>query len=242
MTKKDVVDLSVLSTLPIASWKYPRILLGIPLERTVAHANEVFFQFMQIAAQGVTLLKQDYTGQDKARNHFAVTLLESDFTHLIMLDLDHVHPIDIVQRLASWALRVPGIPVVGGMNFKRSAPYEPCAFFLDEKQGISTLYQWEPGLVKVDALGTGSVMIAREVFEQLEPPWFFNVYDENNWSDVFPGEDMGFAMKCREAGIAQYVDTSITSPHVTDALITESSFRRYMKNNPDKYRQVENGS
>lgn len=238
MTNEDIERL--LSTLPIASWPYPRILLGIPIERTMSHANKVFHQFMQIAAQGVTMLKQDYTRTDLARNHFALALLESNFTHLLMLDLDHVHPVDIVQRLARWPLIRPDIQVIGGLNFRRSAPHEPCAYWMDKGQGVTTIGTWEPGVIQMDAVGTGSILIAREVFEQIEPPWFYNIYDENGWSDSWPGEDIGFALKCREAGIAQWIDTTTTSPHVTDALVTEASFRRYMKANPEKYKVIPN--
>lgn len=228
----------ILNTLPINSWAYPRILLAIPMERTLSYADKVFIQFMQIAAQGVALLKKPYTRTDIARNNYAMALLESDYTHVLMLDSDHIHPVDIVQRLARWVLLRPDVQVVGGLNFRRSEPYEPCAFFLDENNGVSTIGSWGEGIIKVDALGTGSMLIAREVFETIEPPWFYNIYDENYWSDIHPGEDIGFALKCREAGIGQWVDTTTTSPHVTEGLITEAAFRRYQATHPGYYKVV----
>jgi len=227
-----------LNTLPIGAWKYPRVLMGVPIERTLSHANLVFSQFMQIAAQGVPLLKQDYGRTDIARNNMAMALLGSEYTHLLMLDSDHVHPIDIVQRLARWVMLREDVQVVGGLNFRRSKPHEPCAFFMDENNGVSTIGSWTDGIIKVDALGTGSILIAREVFETIEPPWFYNIYDENYWADVNPGEDIGFALKCKAAGIGQWVDTTTTSPHVTDGLVTEKSFRNYLDANPGAYKFV----
>lgn len=235
MKRQEIED--QLSTLPIASWAWPRILVAIPLERTISHASLVFHRFMEIAAQGPALLKQDYTRTDLARNRFAMKLLQSQYTHVLMLDIDHIHPADIVQRLARWPMMNPEIQVVGGLNFRRSEPYEPCAFLTDEKTGtVNALASWGPGLAEVDYLGTGSMLIAREVFEKIEPPWFFNVYGvEANWADEWPGEDIGFSEKCKKAGVKMYVDTTTTSPHVSERLITEQTFRAYLEKHPEKY-------
>jgi hypothetical protein len=230
-----------LRTFPIASWEYPRILIGVPLERTIAHASLVFHRFIEIAAQGAVFLKQDYTRTDLARNRFAMKLLESDYTHLLMLDLDHVHPADIVQRLARWVLMDPAIEVVGGLNFRRSEPYEPCCFFKNEEMGtVNAPAEWGPGLLKVDYIGTGSILIAREVFEKIEPPWFQNIYGiEANWADEWPGEDIGFSEKCAAAGVGMYVDTTTTSPHVGERLIAEKTFRAYLEQHPERYVKME---
>ena len=230
-----------LRTLPIASWAYPRILLGIPLERTISNASQVFHRFMEISAQGIVTLKQDYTRTDLARNRFAVKLLESEYTHLLMLDLDHVHPADIVQRLARWVMMNPEIQVVGGLNFRRSEPYEPCCFFKSEDgMSVNAPADWDAGLMRVDYIGTGSILIAREVFEQIEPPWFYNIYGiDANWDDEWPGEDIGFSEKCAKAGIKMYVDTTTTSPHVGDRLIGEKTFRAYLEQHPEKYQRME---
>jgi hypothetical protein len=230
-----------LRTLPIASWAWPRILVAVPLERSISNASLVFHRFMEIAAQGVVFLKQDYTRTDLARNRFATKLLESDYTHLLMLDVDHVHPVDIVQRLARWPLMNPEIEVVGGLNFRRSEPYEPCCFFKDpETGGVNAPAEWSAGLLKVDYLGTGSILIAREVFEKIPPPWFKNIYDiPANWDDEWPGEDIGFNEACNAAGVNLWVDTTTTSPHIGDRLIGEKTFRAYLEQHPDKFRKVE---
>jgi hypothetical protein len=230
-----------LRTLPIASWAWPRILVAVPLERSISHASLVFHRFMEIAAQGVVFLKQDYTRTDLARNRFAIKLLESDYTHLLMLDLDHVHPVDIVQRLARWPMMNPEIEIVGGLNYRRSEPYEPCCFFKDEKTGgVNAPADWSPGLMKVDYIGTGSILIAREVFEKVPPPWFKNIYDiPANWDDEWPGEDIGFNEMCSKAGINMYVDTTTTSPHIGERLIAEKTFRSYLEQHPEKYQRVE---
>jgi hypothetical protein len=46
--------------------------------------------------------------------------------------------------------------------------------------------------------------------------------------NVWPGEDMGFCLKCHDAGIDLYVDTTITSPHLIDAEVDEEAYRAYI--------------
>jgi hypothetical protein len=124
----------------------------------------------------------------------------------------------------------PAIKVVGGLNFRRGEPYDPCAFIRGDDGKYYPMSEWEEGLIKVDAIGTGCIAIAREVFELLEPPWFYNDYSKV-FEDVWPGEDMGFAVKCQAAGIQQWVDTTITSPHLIDALIDRESYSTFIEAN-----------
>ena len=217
----------ILNSLPIGEWPFPRVLVGILLERTISHADEVFFPFLHIAAQAPAMVKHPYGRTDVVRNNMATELLKSDYTHLLMLDLDHAHPENVIQLLSRWVLMdADKYEVIGGLNFRRSAPYEPCCFYTNEK-GIFAPAEWDAGaLLKVDAIGTGSILISRRVFERLEPPWFYNIYDDV-WRNNWPGEDIGFSHKCRQNGIEMWVDTECTSPHITNGRVDESTFRRY---------------
>ncbi|HMM98565.1 MAG TPA: hypothetical protein PKC99_06125 [Anaerolineales bacterium] len=207
---------------------WPRPVIGVPMERTLAHADKVFYNLIGIAQQGWPFISIGYGRTDLARNRMALHLLSSDFTHLVMLDADHAHPLDIVQRLMTHFVVKPDLRVVGGLNFRRGEPYDPCAFIRGDDEKYYPMAEWEKGLVKVDALGTGSIAIDRRVFEQIEPPWFYNDYSKV-MDDVWPGEDMGFAEKCRLAGIEQWCDTTLTSPHLIDAVVDESAYRQYMQ-------------
>jgi len=179
---------------------------------------------------------------DVVRNKLVIKLLQSQqFTHLLMLDVDHVHPPDIIERLAKWVLLDPDIRVVSGLNYRRGAPFDPvCRVYGPEGSPFRKrmmMLEWEQGLIRVDEVGGGSLLVHRSVFEQLEPPWFFNIYDEV-WENSWPGEDMGFSRKCQEAGIAMYVDSTTTSPHCTEGLITEDTFRNYIEAHPEEIRDV----
>lgn len=230
--------LAILDVLPISSWDYPRILVGIPLERSVSYADKVFHQFLAIASQGPIFLREPYGRTDLVRNKFVQRLLTSDASHLLMLDIDHIHPMKIVQQLAKWPLLDPSIRVVGGMNFRRGKPFDPvCGIYNNGHKRRLMITEWEQGLIQVDECGAGSLLVARSVFEEMEPPWFFNVYD-NVWENDWPGEDIGFSRKCRDLGIPMYVDTTTSSPHCIESLVTEATYRRYLETHPQEIRDA----
>jgi hypothetical protein len=228
--------LSVLDTLPINAWAYPRILVGIPIERCLSYASLVFFNFLEIATQGPAFVDIKYGRIDVTRNLMATALLQSEYTHLLMLDVDHVHPTDIIQRLARWVLLYPNVQVVSGLNFRRGEPFDPVAgdqFYETGERKV--LMEWDPGLIEMKEVGGASLLVAKEVFERIEPPWFFNDYSKV-WQNDFPGEDIGFSHKCAEAGIKIYVDTTTSSPHCIENLVTEETFRAYLAAHPEKVR------
>ena len=225
---------NVLEQYPIMSWAFPRILVAFLLERTISYADLVFPACMQIAAQGPVVLNMPYQRTDLARNRASMELLKSDFTHLLMLDIDHVHPHDIIQRLAKWVLKDPKkYQVVGGLNFRRSEPYDPCAYKIGADGSMYTI-AWEKDdeIVEVDRLGTGSILIAREVFETIPAPWFWNDYSQS-WRDAWPGEDIGFNKLCVQHGIKMWVDVTVTSPHITPAIIDGATWQKWAANNQD---------
>jgi hypothetical protein len=202
-----------------------RVAIGIPMERTML--QEAFFGFAAILQQGWSLAQLPYTRNDVARHKLAQFLLKSDYTHLLMLDSDHVHPVDIVPRLARWFQAYPDLRVVGGLNFRRGEPFDPCAFVDPGDGEFHRMAEWGRGLVRVDALGTGSMMIDRRVFEALpeDAGWFDYAYPNHS---QWPGTDMTFSARCREAGIGLWCDTTCTSPHIGTMLIDASTYRAYL--------------
>ena len=206
-----------------------RIILGIPMERTIS--QHAFFGFSEILIQGWPLARLEYTRNDIARCKLADFMLSDDkFTHLLMLDSDHVHPPDVVQRLARWFRAYPEqVQVVGGLNFRRGAPYDPCAFIDPGDGKFRRLAEWPTGAMDVDALGTGSIMIARSVFEQMEKPYFAYNYDcpYGDW----PGTDMWFSAECRKRGITLWCDTTTVSPHIGVNYIDASTYSDWVAGN-----------
>lgn len=207
------------------------IAIGIPMERNVR--DVAFMHFWEIARRGYPLIHQPYGRTDVNRNVFGKTILEDDqFTHLAMLDLDHKHPYDIIERLARWAMMDRDkYQVVGGLAFRRSKPYYPCMFGYGPDGGLHWPVEWpKDTILKVHAIGHGAILIDRRVLERLPYPWWQYEYDDPEW----PTEDMYFSRLCRDAGIDIWCDTTIVSPHLQDQWITEETFRDHMKANPPK--------
>jgi glycosyltransferase involved in cell wall biosynthesis len=204
-----------------------RPIIGVPLERCVPYADETFWAFIAIAQQGWPFIKLPYTRVDVARNQFARHVLDSDFTHLVMLDLDHDHRHDVVHRLVKRVEEDRNRLVVSGLNFRRGQPYDPIAFVVQEGETYAVA-DWEPGeIMPVDLIGCGCVIVAREVFEQLPgPPWFWNDYRGAAF-DNWPGEDITFSRLCRENGIQLWVDTATSSDHLIDGRVNEAVYRAY---------------
>ena len=235
---ENAAGLAELEKYPIVSWEYPRVLVGIPLERAISYADKVFWNFMNIAQGYPAFIERPYMRIDLYRNFAAQDLLVSDFTHLLMLDIDHKHPVDIVQRLARWPVLFPEVRVVSAMAFRRQAPFDPVMGNLTEQGARPIPTHWNEGLTKVDEVGNAAILIHRSVFEDIEPPWFTNEYDKV-WSNNWPGEDIGFCHKCKKAGISIYVDTTTETPHCNEGLVMEKDFRNYMDIHPEQFREAQ---
>ena len=225
---------SILKTWPIANWEWPKIVLFVPMVPALPYADSVFFNFMEIAQGGVPFFKLPYAIPDLARNNGAQALLDSEFTHILMLDSDHPHPPDIVQRMARRVIEDPERLIVAAMAFRRGEPYDPLAW---KQIGMAyyTVHEWEQdSIVEVDVVGTPAMLIHRSVFEKVSKPWFYYDYSRINdpgW--VRPTEDVGFCRKARAADIKIYCDTSIITPHLRAVTVNETTYRTWCETHPD---------
>jgi hypothetical protein len=208
-----------------------RIVVGVPLERTVP--DVAFLALWKVAQRGWPLFEIGYGRVDVNRNKMARKLLDSDYTHLMMLDLDQIHAPDIVERQARWVLDDPQRQVISGLHFRRGEPFDPLMFLYGPDGQARSMLEWPQGLIEVHAVGHGSLLVQRSVFEQLAPPWWG--YDYGQAAEgVYPTEDMYFCWLCREAGIALWCDTTTSSPHLINNVVTEEVFRSWIKAHPDK--------
>ncbi len=206
--------------------------IGIPLERNVR--DVAFLHFWEIARRGYPIIHLPYGRTDVLRNMFGKAVLEDEaITHLVMMDTDHTHPFDIVERLLRWPmLDRDKYQVVAALAFRRSKPYYPCMFGMGPDGGLHWPVEWPRNtIMKVDSVGHPALIIDRRVLEQLPFPWWQYEYDEpGEW----PTEDTYFSRLCREAGIDLWCDTTIECPHLIDNEVTEATFRAYLAEHPPK--------
>jgi len=230
-------DYSVLNKWPVRAWKWPKPVVFVPWMQSLPYADEVLPNFLEIASMGVPFLHRSYGYAERVLNLAAWDFLEADdYTHLIILDSDHTHPVDIVQQLCRVVIEDPQRLVVGGLNYKRTPPYSPCAWAKGKDGRVGNLLEWSPGLFKAHRIGSANMIIAREVFERLDPPWFLNEYnDELMTTD---GYDTFFCNKCHDEDIDIWCDTRISSPHMASMRVTERAFRTYLEMNPVEHEEV----
>lgn len=210
-----------------------KAMVGIPFSDKV-FTRELFLSWMAFAAQRYHV--QVAEGPvPLARQQLVETCLNGDWTHLVMLDLDHVHEPDVPHKLLRWVGADPEPKVVGGLHYQRKEPWRPCAFmFANEELDLDTVTKWKPGsLIKVDAVGGGTLMVAREVLEALEPPHFpFSYVPMAGGGQKFIGEDIWFCYRVGQLGYDVWCDTSVTSPHQGVRWVTEKDFRQWLAENP----------
>ena len=192
------------------------------------------------AALGYNHLVQGYRRTDDARNKAVLALSKvarDDRDVLVMLDADHMHPMDVIEQLVAH-----DVGVVGAMYFRRGEPFDVCAFRrgpdvpqqeapqgqagqAGSTSGLVAVGREETGLHKVAVVGTGAIAIQRWVFERLMEkgygwPHFRYAYAEGSLDQ--PTEDMYFGAICEEAGIPHYVDCDLVTPHLRTLVIDRS--------------------
>jgi len=143
MSKRNGKKPAILETSP-ATWKWPRIAVFVPLLPALPYADEVLPYFIEIARTGVRFVYHTFGSIDSVRNRVAEGILMDDtFTHVLFLDADQKHPIDIVPKLARWVIEKPERLIVGGLYYNRRPPYLPLAWVKGEDGIYYQAHKWE---------------------------------------------------------------------------------------------------
>jgi len=157
---------------------------------------------------------------DEMRNELVRDAIQSNCTHLLLMDTDQTyHPKTIERLMAHQKL------VVGCLVFRRYPPFDPL-MLRGEIGNYKTVSEWEPGsLVEVDATGTGCILYDMKVFREMPMPWFRSRKDPETDKPI--GEDIGFCSDLRKAGYEIFVDTSTPAGHLSQFIITEGTWNLY---------------
>ena len=198
------------------------IVIGIPTVGNVHWRFAADLMGLQLPMSAIALW-QVRTMIDTARNKLVEKMLENkNATHLFMIDDDMTFKSDLLMRLISH-----DVDIVGALAFKRTPNYEPCVYKL--KEGTEDHFPIFPAkYTEVDAIGTGGILIKREVFEKLDNPWFETWYAKDG-TDKHWGVDFDFCLKAKTAGYKIYVDPEADMGHIGEAIIVDKEV--YMKAN-----------
>lgn len=141
------------------------------------------------------------------RNDLARMAIDSGATHMLWLDDDMQFPPDLLIRLLK-----QNKPIVGCNYVTRDIRPQPITILhTGTTEGHPPERLWtlpdDVGLVSVDAVGFGAVLIQTQVFEKIAEPWFENyLVKESPVGPYWVGEDADFCQKARAAGFTILVD------------------------------------
>lgn len=178
-----------------------------------------------------------------ARNHLMQDFIESDADAALLVDADITYqPTDVVDALKVLGDRIIGFPcsrkfpqwerAIGFVRDNPEFPIEQITSILgDANFGIEndTVQPDEHGLVDVPWIGTGAMMVSRGAIQKImdyDPTAvyysekkerllykFFNYrFDEK--SLTYSGEDVGFCMLAKEAGVELKAKIDAKTGHV----------------------------
>ena len=153
----------------------------------------------------------------RARNKITAAFLSGDTEYLLFIDSDILFNVAHIERLREWDKGV-----IGGVYFKKKIPYEAVANSHNSTD--------DDGLYLMNEIGTGFMMIRRDVFDAIREKFPEKAYkkegDEQDldagYFDYFPvgvhngrylSEDYYFCQMARDCGYNIYYDTSIIVSH-----------------------------
>lgn len=198
----------------------PKILIGLP---TMGNVHVLLLTVIaRWIAEAATTGKYDLSlyptmgvqPVDNARNHIVEEFLKTDCTHLFFIDSDTIPPMNAITKLLS-----ADKPIVSGLT----PIVEHDADRKNDSNGFYRKYNVVGmnekfvnefiGLIPVKGAGGACVLIKREVFEKIPPPWYRFKYEDDNKKPIVIGEDIYFTAMAQSVGIQPWADTSVICKH-----------------------------
>lgn len=150
------------------------------------------------------------------RNKIVTKFLSGDWDYLFMLD-DDTYPI-----ANPFSMLKHNVPVVGGVYPGRGSlgvTWHVYKFGPEYPEKIYFVHyppEDRKGLMKVDAVATGCMLVKREVIEKMRnTPGFEAMFEDmfNKNGELITNDDMAFCIKCDRLGIPVYADWDIICDH-----------------------------
>lgn len=205
-----------------------KILIGIPLASSVS--AEFFRSFLAV----VNLMPEEgqcvvYTTKwqniVKARNNIVKEVLKHNFTHLFFMDSDMTFPENTLSRLLQHDK-----DIVAGLYTVKTPPFNSTAFSGGNGTGAWTSISplSGDGLIEVEGIATGCLLVKREVLESMAWPWFWYEASPEE-KDQMMTEDIYFCLMAKEMGYKIWCDTTLLCGHVGEALVNPTYIDKELK-------------
>lgn len=183
-----------------------KIAIGIP-SGSLWHA-EMAISLCGLASttvkhHGVCILSQRGSHISKQRNDLVERAKAIDADYLLQIDSDMSFPPDALLRLLAHDK-----DIVGATYNKRVPPYET----LGKAKGVVPAAGAPvSGLVDMLFMPGGFMLTKLSVYEKLPYPWYFELYDDEQFSDRCRSEDYSFCQKSRDNGFDVWCDLDLTT-------------------------------
>jgi hypothetical protein len=154
---------------------------------------------------------------DSSRDALTVEVMKHNPDYILWLDADQMYPGNTPEILMNHI--DSGKSVVGGVSPLKKKSNNG----LDGKPSIWDLdvinnrvrhreVYLHRGLIQVDGMGLGGIMVNPEVYKTMEYPWFRRMWNENEVALL--GADYSFYANCKKAGVDVWCDTDLIFGHV----------------------------
>jgi hypothetical protein len=180
----------------------------------------------------------------RLRNELVTLFLDrTDSAWLLMVDTDHRFSLEAFDKLIASGHEISA-PIVSGLCFAAYPPAPgalyptPVPAIYKSGQGVRyRAYHDYPHdrLVKIDAAGTGCLLMHRSALERLRevrpeglsPKWCFFV--DGPVGDDWYSEDLSFMRRLDDAGIPIHCHTGAVMPHLKTYTLTDAHHAQHMK-------------
>lgn len=168
------------------------------LMKMIAYSKDVDYNIV-VASEGYTISEN--------RTYLTVQAINSGSTHLLFIDDDMVFPEDTLERLLSHKKDVIGV-AYHSRNLSKKLN------ILSEDGEVIEDKDIKEDLMKVQHVGTGTMLIDLEVFKKIDRPWY--KMETHIMGFTLMGEDAWFCKQAREKKIDIWCDTTIKVGHIGD--------------------------
>ena len=175
------------------------------------------FRDMKIRKGDILAEPSEFTRGDVTRMSLCDEFMEhKEYDAILLLDLDMVHPNDLLERLRSH-----DVDMVTAHYWKRKTPMESI-IGIGDKWPYLPLKEPFPteGLMDVSTTGFGAVLIKREVIQGVsgvipkgEHPMAIGPVPELANGEIAMGSDMRFFFYARQLGYRLWLDCGVESLH-----------------------------
>lgn len=174
---------------------------------------------------------------DKARNAIVLEALKNNVDYLFFVDDDNPIPPDTLEKLIEDDKDIVSVPILG-RNPNKEGVHPLCSFYSKEVEADGNKlklyfpiekFRDEGHLHKVDATGTGCVLIKKEVLHKLFPIYRDQIFefgdirfkekitvDGVEYDRRTMSEDCEFSERAVNAGFEIWVDDRIKPFHITN--------------------------